>query len=124
MQVAAHHSKAVSKRARIGVVEGLLFDRVALHSGGVTPGYLKFASFIEADFADAQLPFGNAAAVAASEAAHETPVELLVKLAFSNVGVKNILECSHDSQPSEESETGKSKLEIGRVAACDIALTL
>src|ERR1019366_2596683 len=79
---------------------------------------------IEADLADAYLPFRDAAAVAASETAHKTPVELLVELPFGNVGVKNILECSHKSRPSEERETGKSKLEIRRAATCDVATTL
>jgi len=96
VQVATEHAETVSQRARIGVMEGLLFDRVALHSGGVTPGYLELARFIEANFADAQLPIGNVAAVAASETAYKTPVELFVKLAFANIGVKNILERGHN----------------------------
>ena len=109
MQVAAQHAKTVSQRAGIGVVEGLLFDGIALHSRGVTPGHLELAALVEADFADAQLPFGNAAAMAAGKAAHKTAVELFVKLAFANVGVKNILERGHKTPKTTRLEGGKSK---------------
>ena len=104
MQVATEHAKTVSQRAGIGVMEGLLFDRVALHSRGVTPGHLKLAPFVEADFADAQLPFGNAAAMATGETTHKTPVELFVKLAFANIGVKNVLKCGHESPKTKKHE--------------------
>jgi hypothetical protein len=79
------------------VVKRLFFNRVALHSRGVAPRYLKLAPLIEADFADAQLSFGNSAAMAAGEALHKSPVNLLVEFAFANVGVENILECGHKS---------------------------
>jgi hypothetical protein len=97
MQIAAEHAETVRKSAGIGVMEGLFFNRVALHSRGVAPRYLKLAPLIEADFADAQLSFGNSAAMAAGEALHKPPVNLFVKLAFANVGVKNIVESGHKS---------------------------
>src|SRR5258708_40222230 len=38
VQVTAQHSEAVGQCPRIGMEEGFLFDRVALHYTGVAPG--------------------------------------------------------------------------------------
>ena len=126
MQVAAQHAETVGERAGIGVMERLLLDGVALHSGGVAPGNLKLAPFVEANLANAQLPVRNAAAMAAGETPHKSPVDLLVKLAFANIGVQNILKCGHESpQKARKSkiETGKSKLGVRRGAGGDASVS-
>jgi hypothetical protein len=50
--------------------ERLLFDRVTLHSGDITPRNVEPAAVVEADFAYSGLPFGNGAAVAAGVTTH------------------------------------------------------
>jgi hypothetical protein len=61
------------------VEERLLLNGIALSSGNVSPGDVKSAATVVADFADAGLTVGDGAAVAAREAANPAIVELLVK---------------------------------------------
>ncbi len=79
------------------VKEWLLFDRVALSSGGVSPGDVERAAAIVADFADAGLAFGDGAAMSAGEAAHAIVLELLVEsgIGFANSLVENGAEGGH-----------------------------
>ena len=79
MEVAAQHAEAVGERAGMGVEERLLFDGIALHSGGVSPGDVECAAAVEADFADAGLAFGDGAAVAAGKTADAVVVEFFVE---------------------------------------------
>ena len=60
--------------------ERFLLDRVALGSGGVSPGNVEGAAAVVADFADAGLAFGDGAAVSAGEAAHAVVLKLLVEM--------------------------------------------
>lgn len=57
----------------------LLFDRIALRSRRVSPGRVERSAAVVADLAHSRLPFGNRAAMAASEAADSILIELFVK---------------------------------------------
>jgi hypothetical protein len=97
VQIAAQHSEAVGKRAGISVKKGLLFDGIALHSGGVSPRHVESAATIEADFADAGLSFGNGTAVAAGKAAHAIIAEILGErgIGFADSLVENVTQGGH-----------------------------
>ena len=77
MKIASHHAEAVGKRARIGVEKWLLFDGIALRSGGVSRGNVELAAAVEADFADSGLTFGNGTTMSAGEAAETIVFETL-----------------------------------------------
>jgi hypothetical protein len=70
------------------VKKWLLFDGIALRSGGVSPGNVKSAAPVIADFADARLAVGNGTTVSASEAAYPVLVKLFVK---KRIGLTNAL---------------------------------
>ena len=97
VQIAAQHAEAVGERTGIRVKKWLLLDRVALGSGGVSPGNVKRAAAIVADFANAGLAFGDGAAMSASEAAHAVVGELLVEagIGLANSLVENTAEGGH-----------------------------
>src|SRR5271165_4002402 len=63
----------------MGVEERLLFDGIALHAGGVSPGNVEGATAVVADFADAGLAFGDGAAVTAGKTADAIVIELFVE---------------------------------------------
>jgi hypothetical protein len=84
MQVATQHPEAISQSTRVGVIEGLLLDGIALRAGHVAPRHEKFAALVVPDLANAQLPVRYAAAMPASITAHKAPLELLIKLTFSD----------------------------------------
>ena len=81
--------------------EWLFFDGIALHSGNVTPGNVELTTVIEAHFADAGLPVGNGAAVAAGIAANAVGVDLLpeggIGFADAGVGGQDVVQCGHRS---------------------------
>ena len=97
VQIAAQHSEAVGERARMGVEERFLFDGIALHPGGVSPGNIKRAAAVVAHFADAGLALGNGATVTARETAHTAVVEFLVEswIGLANSAVKDVAEGGH-----------------------------
>jgi hypothetical protein len=72
----------------MGVEERLLFDRVALGSGGVSPGDVEYAAAVIANFADSRLAFRDGAAVSAGEAADAVVLESFVE---SGVGFADSL---------------------------------
>jgi hypothetical protein len=79
------------------VKEWLFLYRVALGSGGVSPGDVERAASVVADFADSGLTFGDGAAVAAGEAAHAVVLKFLVKIGsgFADALVENGAESGH-----------------------------
>ncbi len=81
----------------MGVEERLLFDGIALHAGGVSPGNVERAAAVVADFADAGLAFGNGTAVAAGETADAVVVEFLVEsgIGLANFAVEDVAEGGH-----------------------------
>jgi len=91
MQIAPEHPETIGERSRVSVEKRLLLDRIALHSADVPPGNVEFSTTVIADFADPRLPFGNWAAMPASEAANAVPFNLLVEFALADVLVKNFL---------------------------------
>ena len=93
MEVAAEHPEAVGERSRVGMEEGLLFDRVALHAAHVAPGHVELAAAIEADLADARQAVGDGTAVAAREATHAVSVKLFVEVSLADVRVQNFAKC-------------------------------
>ena len=80
VEVAAQHAEAVGQRARPGVEERLLLDRVALHAADVAPRDVELAVADVPHLADAQGPFGNRALVAAGVAAQPPVVDALDQL--------------------------------------------
>src|SRR5207248_7872132 len=92
VQVASQHPETVSQRARVDVEEGLLLNRVTLHSADVSPGDVQFPTLVVTDLANARLPFGNRAAVTAGEAANPIPFNGLVQLAFTDMLIQNFTE--------------------------------
>ena len=99
MQITTQHAEAVSQRARVGVKEGLLLDRIALHSADVAPRHVKSTALVVTDFADARLAIGNRATVTAGIAAHPVSVQLLVELALTNVLVDDVAKRGHGRPP-------------------------
>ena len=97
MEIAAQHAEAVGQRAGIGVEERFLFDGIALHAGGVSPGNIQCAAAVEADFADAGLTIGDGAAVAAREAANAVAAEMLVKfgIGFTDALIHDVAQGGH-----------------------------
>jgi hypothetical protein len=81
----------------MGVEERFLFDGIALHPGGVSPGNVKRAATVVAHFADAGLALGNGATVTARETAHTAVVEFLVEswIGLANSAVKDVAEGRH-----------------------------
>jgi hypothetical protein len=73
VQITPEHAKAVRQRARMGVKERLLFDRVALHAGNVSPGHAQVAAVVEADLAHTGRADGNGALVPARVTADTGP---------------------------------------------------
>jgi hypothetical protein len=84
VQVATQHPKAVGQRARVGVIEGLLLDGIALRAADVTPGHKELTALVVPDLANSHLPIRYSAAMPAGVTAHETAVELFVKLTLSD----------------------------------------
>jgi hypothetical protein len=84
VQVATQHPKAVGQRARVGVIKGLLFDGIALRAGDVAPGHKEFAAVVVPDLANSRLPIRYSAAMPAGVTAHESALELFVKLTLSD----------------------------------------
>jgi hypothetical protein len=97
MQVAAEHAEAVGESAGVSMEERLLFDGIALHSGGVSPGDVEFATAVEADFTDSGLAFGDGAAVAAGEAADAVVTEILHegRIGFADSLIEDVAEGGH-----------------------------
>jgi len=97
MQVAAEHPEAVGERTGVSMEERLLFDGIALHAGGVTPGGVEFAATVEADFADSGLAIGDRAAMAAGETADAVVAEILDegRIGFADSLVEDVAECWH-----------------------------
>lgn len=97
MQVAAQHAKAVGESAGVSMEERFLFDGIALHSGGVSPGDVERAAAVEANFADAGLAFGNGAAVATGKTADAIVVKFFVErgVGFADSLVQDIAEGGH-----------------------------
>src|SRR6266568_2842848 len=90
VEVAAEHPEAVSQGPRIGVEEGFLFNRVALHPTHVTPGNVELAAAVESDFTNPRQSVRDGASVPARVAAHAITVELLVELALAHATVNDI----------------------------------
>jgi hypothetical protein len=61
-----------------------------LHAAHISPGYIKLAVAIEADFANSQLPFGYRAAVSAGIAADAVAIKFLVEVSLADVLVQEI----------------------------------
>ena len=97
VQIAAQHSEAVGERAGMRVEERLLFDGIALHPCGISPGNVKRAAAVVAHFADAGLALGNGAAVTAGETANAVVVEFLVEswIGLANSAVEDVAEGGH-----------------------------
>jgi hypothetical protein len=96
----AKHSKAVGQYPSMCVKEGLLFDRVALHSPDVAPRNVESSSSVVANLADTRLAIRDGAAVATGETAHAVTVKLLVKFAFADVVVDDIPQGTHTLPPT------------------------
>ena len=77
VQIAAEHAKAVGERTGIGVEEGFLLDRIALHASGISPRNIELAGAIKAHLAHTSLAFGNRATMTAGETADAIIPEIL-----------------------------------------------
>ncbi len=74
MEVASQHAEAIGKSSRMGVEEWLLFDGIALQSGGVSPGGVERAAPVKADLAYTGLAFRDGTAMTAGKAANAAVV--------------------------------------------------
>jgi len=92
MQIAAQHAEAVGKRSGIGVKKRLFLYWVALNSADVSPGHVKFAALIKANFAHTCLAFRNGAAVTASEATNAVAFDRFVQVTFTDLLVQDFTE--------------------------------
>src|SRR5688572_12897638 len=75
MEIATEHAEAVRQRARVGVKERLLLDRIALYATDVTPRHEEAAAAVESHLAHAHRTVGNGALVAAGMAAQAAAIE-------------------------------------------------
>jgi hypothetical protein len=77
--------------------KGLLFDGIALHSGGISPRHVESAATVKAHLADSGLPLGNGTAVAAGKAADALIAEILVerRIGFADSLVENVPQGGH-----------------------------
>jgi len=82
------------------VEERFLFDGVALHAGGVSPGDIKSAAAVVADFANPGLAFGNGTAVSAGKAADTLIGEFLIerRVGFADSLVEDVAQAGQ-SEP-------------------------
>ena len=97
MKVTSEHAEAIGQSAGVGVEKGLLLDRIALHSGRVSPRNKEFATAIETDFADSWLSLRNGTAMAAGETADALVAEVFdeARIGFSDSPVKDITQGLH-----------------------------
>jgi len=72
VQIAAEHPERVGERARMGMEEGFLFDRIALDAADVAPRHVQPSALDEPYLAHARRPFGDRTLVAAGVAAKAT----------------------------------------------------
>ena len=79
----------------MGVEEWFFLYGVALNAAHVTPGNVELACSIESNLANPGSAFGDRAAMAARETADSPIVELLIKLAFANIVIKNVSHGRH-----------------------------
>jgi hypothetical protein len=79
----------------MGMEEWFFLYRVTLNAPHVTPRNVELASSIESNLANPGPAFRDRAAMAARETADSPIVELLVKLAFANIVIKNVSHGSH-----------------------------
>ena len=98
VQIAAEHPKTVGERAGISVEEGLLLNRVALHSGDISPGNVEGAATIVANLTDTGLSLANWAAVAAGIAADAVAIQFLPEsgVAFADARIKDVAKGGHN----------------------------
>ena len=80
VEIAAEHAEAVRERARMGVEERLLLDRIALDAADVAPRHLQGSTFVESNFADAGRALRYRALMATRVAAQTVPCELFDQL--------------------------------------------
>jgi hypothetical protein len=80
------------------VEERLLFDRVALHYTGVTPGNVQGPASVVANLADTGLAIRDGAAVPSGETANSVAIKLLVEFALADVLVNDIPQRRHIPQ--------------------------
>ena len=80
MEIAAEHSERERQRARIGVEERLLLDRIDLQRGDVAARHAQHAVLVVADLADALEAVEDLAAMAARVAAHRFVLQLVDEL--------------------------------------------
>ena len=116
VKVASKHSEAIGQRARIGMEEWLLLDGVTLHSADISPGDVEGPTEVVADFANAGLAVWDGATMSASEAAHAIAVELLVKLAFTDMFVDDVAQGGHGGRPYgnyRPERDGRARLSVG-----------
>ena len=96
MQIAAEHAEAVGERARVGVEERLLLDRIALHAADVAPRHAQRSALVEAHLADADRAFGQRTAVAAGVALQAPVIEHPVELAFASFSREHLSQRRHE----------------------------
>src|SRR3954466_9861381 len=77
MQVAAEHPEAVRESTRIGMEERLLFHRVALDAGDVSPRHAQPAAVVEAHLAHAEGAGRDRTLMPARMAPQAIPIERL-----------------------------------------------
>ena len=80
MQIAAEHAEAVGERARVGVEERLLLDRIALHAADVAPRHAQRAAVVEPHLAHAHRAVGDRALMTAGMTAQTIALERLDEL--------------------------------------------
>src|SRR5438270_14070946 len=90
MKIATQHSEAIGKRPRIGVKEGLLLDRVALHAAYVSPRHVQCPGLVVADFTHPRLALWNRTAVSAGVTTHAPAVNLLVEVSLADVLIQDV----------------------------------
>jgi hypothetical protein len=68
VQIAAEHAEAVGERARVGVKERLLLDRIALDAAHIAPWDAQPSALVEPHLADAMRAIRDRALVPAGMA--------------------------------------------------------
>jgi hypothetical protein len=77
--------------------EGLLLNRIALHSAGISPRNQQYSATIKTNLANSWLSIGNGAAMTAGETPDTIAIKLLVEIAFADILVNDFAKGRHDA---------------------------
>src|SRR4029077_13925907 len=95
MKIATQHAEAVGQRTRIGMEEGLLLDRIALHAADIAPRDVEGSATVVTDLTYTGLPVGDRATMSACVATNTVAIQLLVELTLAHLLIDDFTKSGH-----------------------------